>query len=238
MNEQELFEDIHAYCRKHSDKKTVEKYSRFFKEGYDAYGLTEKQLTDKVAELLRLPGMDLSPILRTAPLLLQTGKYEETSFAILLVHAYCNQFDRTTFKALEQWFEVGIINWAHCDVFCGLLMKEFFVRNIITLADLSGWRTAANKHQRRAVPVAMLHLLKTASDYRPLFKFIDPLMDDPEEKVQQGLGWFLREAWKLKPEPTETFLLKWKDRSPRKIFQYATEKMTPEEKKRFKKQRP
>jgi hypothetical protein len=41
MNAQELFDDIDAYCRQHADKTIVEKYSRFFKEGYDAWGLTE-----------------------------------------------------------------------------------------------------------------------------------------------------------------------------------------------------
>ena len=60
-------------------------------------------------------------------------------------------------------------------------------------------------------------------------------MMDPEKKVQQGLGWFLRESWKIKPKETETFLLKWKNNAPRTIFQYATEKMTAEEKKRFRK---
>jgi len=238
MNEQKLFADIHAYCQRHADPKIVQKYSRFFKEGYDAYGLTDQQLTDKVTALLNTPSINLPLILRTAPLLLKTGKYEETSFAILLVHAHRDQLNRKTFDAVEKWFNVGIVNWAHCDVLCSLLMKEFLARRIITLDDLSDWRTARNKHQRRAVPVAMLNLLKTAKDYRPLLKFIDPLMRDPEEKVQQGLGWFLREAWKLKPEPVEAFLLKHKNTAPRKVYQYATEKMTPEDKNRFKKQKP
>jgi 3-methyladenine DNA glycosylase AlkD len=58
-------------------------------------------------------------------------------------------------------------------------------------------------------------------------------MTDPEREVHQGTGWFLREAWKRKPEETEIFLLKWKDTAPRLIFQYATEKMTAEGKGRF-----
>jgi hypothetical protein len=36
---------------------------------------------------------------------------------------------------------------------------------------------------------------------------------------------------------TEAFLLKWKNEAPRLIYQYATEKMTAEEKKRFKKEK-
>jgi 3-methyladenine DNA glycosylase AlkD len=47
-----------------------------------------------------------------------------------------------------------------------------------------------------------------------LFSFIEPLMLDEQRVVQQGLGWFLREAWKLKRKETEAFLLKWKDESP------------------------
>ena len=95
-------------------------------------------------------------------------------------------------------------------------------------------KEAKNKYQRRAVPVSMINLLKSTSEYSTLFTFIEPLMLDSERMVHQGLGWFLREAWKLKRKETETFLLKWKNDAARRIFQYATEKMTAEEKKRFK----
>jgi 3-methyladenine DNA glycosylase AlkD len=79
----------------------------------------------------------------------------------------------------------------------------------------------------------MLAVLKKEKDYAPLLDFLRPLMMDEEKVVRQGLGWFLREAWKLQREPVEAFLLVWKDRAPRLIYQYATEKMTPEEKARF-----
>ena len=68
-----------------------------------------------------------------------------------------------------------------------------------------------------------------------MLAFIEPMMKDDERVVHQGLGWFLREAWKIDPEPVEVFLLKWKDISARLIFQYATEKMTKENKERFRK---
>jgi len=68
-----------------------------------------------------------------------------------------------------------------------------------------------------------------------LFRIIEPLMLDGEIFVQKGLGWFLREAWKIHPEETEEFLLKWKDTCGRTIIQYATEKMDKENKARFRK---
>jgi 3-methyladenine DNA glycosylase AlkD len=63
------------------------------------------------------------------------------------------------------------------------------------------------------------------------------MMMDPERVVHQGLGWFLREAWKKQAEPAENFLLKWKDSAARLIFQYATEKMALNEKSRFRKEK-
>jgi 3-methyladenine DNA glycosylase AlkD len=58
-------------------------------------------------------------------------------------------------------------------------------------------------------------------------------MTDKERVVHQGLGWFLREAWKRYPEPVEEFLMKWKDTAARLIFQYATEKMSKEYREKF-----
>jgi len=91
-----------------------------------------------------------------------------------------------------------------------------------------------NKYQRRAVPVAMLGLLKTVKNFKPLFEFIEPLMADEEKKIQQGLGWFLREAWKIKREELKVSA-EMEDEAPRTIYQYATEKMTVQEKQKLKK---
>ena len=235
MKTAELIDDIRVYCRANADKKVVAKYSRYFTEGYDAYGLSREKYEAEVQSLIRDNKVTMKQVLSAAKPLIQSGKYEETSFAIGLLKEFADQFDEKTFKKIEQWFTWGIINWAHCDVLCGFLITPLLEKKLITHQDFADWRRAQNTYQRRAVPVAMLPLLKTAKRYGPLFKFIDPLMMDSEKKVQQGLGWFLREAWKIKPKETEIFLMKWKDQAPRTIFQYATEKMTPAEKQKFRK---
>ena len=234
MKAAELYEDIRVYFIKHADKKQVERYARYFTEGFDAYGLTKEVFEDKLNSLINDSRISMRLALSTSKLLIKSGKYEETNFAICLLKEFSDQFDRKTLSHIEEWFKIGIVNWAHCDVLCGHLMTPLFEKKLICLDDLSDWRESENKYQRRAVPVTMLALLKECKSYKPLFRFIDPLMMDPEKKVQQGLGWFLRESWKIKRKETETFLMKWKNKAPRTIFQYATEKMTKEEKKRFK----
>jgi 3-methyladenine DNA glycosylase AlkD len=237
MKATELYGGIRDYCRVNANEAVVKKYARYFKEGYDAYGLTREQLEGKVASLLSDKNINMKLVLNASRLLVKSGKYEETSLAILLLKGFSEQFTPETFEEIGKWFEIGIINWGHTDVICGFLISQFFKENIISLDALSDWRTAKNKYQRRAVPVAMIELLKSTRDYAPFFAFIEPLMLDEQRVVQQGLGWFLREAWKLKRKETEAFLLKWKNDAARVIFQYATEKMTHEQKKRFKKEK-
>jgi 3-methyladenine DNA glycosylase AlkD len=79
----------------------------------------------------------------------------------------------------------------------------------------------------------MLGLVKKGDDVRPMLEYIRPMMLDDERVVHQGLGWFLREAWKKQPKPVEAFLLEYKDTAARLIFQYATEKMSPAARARF-----
>ncbi|HNX44066.1 MAG TPA: DNA alkylation repair protein [Bacteroidales bacterium] len=230
-----LFNDIRFYCTANASDEMVMKYSRYFREGYDAYGLSLDQLEEKVLDILEHEETTFDLILKTSRLLVKSPKYEETSFAILLTKAFAKHFTPDIFNEIEKWFENGITNWAHADVISGELLIIFLKKKLVSLQAFENWRTADNKFQRRAVPVTLIKLLKTTEDFTPLFSFIEPLMMDTEREVQQGLGWFLREAWKLQPEAAEIFLTKWKDSAPRLIFQYATEKMTAEQKKRFKK---
>jgi len=237
MTEEHLFNEIAKYGEKNADPALVQKYKRYFKEGYDAYGLNHEQVEVKVKEILALPDITQEFIFALSLLLVKSLKYEMTVIAIQLVRGYYKNWTITTFKTVEKWFSIGITNWAQTDYICGELMNLFFKSGLVDLDTISNWRTAENKFQRRAAVVSLIKPMKTSNDFQPFFNFIDPMMMDPEREVHQGLGWFLREAWKKQPEPTELFLLKWKNTAARLIFQYATEKMTPEGKQKFRKQK-
>lgn len=233
---QNIFNDIRAYCIKHSNPVLVERYARYFREGYDAYGLSEEILHKKVREVLdNHCGLGLKGFLDTGDLLIASGKYEEASFAILLVEEFKKKFTKSTLKHFGKWLEM-VKNWAHCDIMCGRLISYCLQNNIAEPADISSWRKSDYKFKRRAVPVSLIPLIKGENAEHQFFlDFAEPMMSDEERVVHQGLGWFLRETWKQNPVPVEEFLLKWKDTAPRLIFQYATEKMSPAQKQRFRK---
>jgi 3-methyladenine DNA glycosylase AlkD len=231
--------EVRNYCQEHADPAKAGKYARYFTEGYDAWGLLDKDdplFTSKQAQWLEeYKDIGLAGFLEAGKILFAGGKYEEGAVAIRFVAACKDAIDDEAASRLAEWYAAGIGNWAHNDVLCGVVLSPALADGRVHLDIFEAWRSSPLKYQRRAVPVAMLDLLKTKTPTGGLLDFIRPMMLDAERVVHQGLGWFLREAWKRDPKPVESFLLEWKDQAPRLIYQYATEKMTPEAKARFKK---
>jgi 3-methyladenine DNA glycosylase AlkD len=238
MKPEELYRELVDYGEANYNEANIRKYSRYFKDGvFISWGLKQELLYAKVDEIVARKGIDFNFMRETSKILVKGPKYEETSFAIVFYRKYSDEFSFETFRDIEKWFETGISNWGHCDVISGDLIFTLLNRKIITYKELKPWTLAKNKYQRRAAVVSLIKLLKTTDDFTRFFVQIEPLMSDPEREVHQGVGWFLREAWKLKKEVTEEFLMKWKDTSPRLIFQYACEKMSAVDKQRFRKAR-
>jgi 3-methyladenine DNA glycosylase AlkD len=236
----QVFSEIRAFCEVHADPERVRKYSRYFVEGYDCYGVDDKLPEWKACReqgLARLKQAGPAALLDACDLLVRPGKYEEVFTAIMFAADSSELYTPGFFVRIGKWFEKGIANWAEVDVLAGRVLSPFLVNGIVDFGALKLWADSPFKYQRRAVPVTLIGLLKGASDFGPLFRLIEPLMGDGEKVVQQGLGWFLREAWKKQPKPAEKFLLRYKDTCPRLIVQYATEKMDAEAKQRFKRAR-
>ena len=236
MDAIELKSQIVNFCINNGDLQIIKKYSRYFKEGYDAYGVPQPAFAEKIAEFKSSNQLSLPLLLESAPLLIKSGKYEETSFAIVLIELFKKEFDLQTFREIEKWFDIGISNWAHSDALCSAVLPYFLIKNIVPIDLFKVWKVSPQKFQRRSVPVIFIKVLKSGYQLNILLEFINSMMMDQERVVHQGLGWFLREAWKLHKVETEDFLMLWKDRAPRLIFQYATEKMEKPERLRFKRQ--
>lgn len=227
--------EIKEFCEKNMDAAVVKKYSRYFVEGYDAYGVAGKLLEAEHALLIKKyrAELGLAGFLDLGDRLVRTGKYEEASFAALFAEDFNEEYTAATFERLGNWLDKGVCNWAHADMMAGGIFSFFLMKKIVPYTALSAWRTAESKWKRRVVPVSLIKILKDIENIQELLDFLSPMMMMPEKVVHQGLGWFLREAWKLYPQPVEAYLLHWKDSAPRLIFQYATEKMTAEQKARF-----
>lgn len=234
-----LVQEIQDYCRAHANAEKAQKWERYFKEGYDAWGLLDRDDPLWHARLnewsTKYDALGLRGFFRAGELLFASGKFEEGSLAIKFILARRDQLDATAVKPLGKWFASGLANWGHADALCSEILAPLVKSGAVTMAALAPWRQSAHPYQRRAAAVAFLGLAKRGGHTAELLEFVRPLMSDGNRFVQQGVGWLLREMWKKEPQPVENFLLEFKDTAPRKIFQYATERMTAEQKVRFKK---
>ncbi len=228
-----VLEYAYDYCEQRYDQKLVDKYSRFFREGFDSFGLDESQ-THELAKLVSEKfGISLENIFELGQKLYQTGKFELGSIAFLILQKNLDQLQSQHWGKLQTWFDDGVCNWAQVDALCSRITPYFFEKKLIGTEDLTSWKSSKSRWTRRAVPVTLLCLCKTETA-ATLLKFIDDMMSEPERVVHQGLGWFLRELWKVAPLEVEKFLHKHKSHAARLIFQYATEKMDKEYRSQFK----
>lgn len=222
-----------------SDPERAAKNARFFREGYDAYGVSQEDILSLRDAVLNEWGekLGLTGILSLGDTLVTSDKYEEKSIAIILLPGFEKDFTRETLDNIGRWLDYAIVNWAHTDIIATTLIPVFYRRGIVSIHDMGSWALAPSRWKRRAYAVSLISLLDSTDDYSGILTSIEPLMTDTERVVNQGTGWLLREAWKRKPEPIESFLLDWKDIAPRVIYQYATEKMAKEDRVRFRREK-
>lgn len=232
---EEKIGEIRSFFKKNSDREIVKKYSRYFKEGFDGFGIETKTF-ERQRDIWLYSWKDdmcLEKYLNLGDELMRTGKFEEKSIAIAFIRSERENYTPKTFDRIGNWFETGISNWAITDVLCMYVLSSFLVDQIISLDDLKQWTDSKWEWKRRAVPVTLVELLKKGLEPSTALPIIEPLMLDDSEYVQKGIGTLLRGLWKKRPEEVEDFLLLWKDQCGRKIVQYATEKMDKEHRKKF-----
>ena len=233
----EKLKEIRDFCIKNSKQSNIDKYSRYFKDGFDGYGIDQKVYEAQrdlwIADWKK--EMTIGKYLELGDKLIQIGKYEEISFAISFLKSERENYIESTFDRIGKWFDYGISNWATTDVLCMLVLSSFFVDKVISFEQLKSWTNSDSEWKRRAVPVTLVELIKKDLKPNDAINLVESLMLDDSEYVQKGIGTLLRGLWKNYPVEIEDFLLKWKDKCGRLIIQYSTEKMDKEYRKKFRK---
>jgi len=231
--------EIRAFCEANSDPKIVQKYQKYFKEGYDGYGIDDKVFKRQIESWLEQwnDEMIIENYLDLGDELMKNGRFEEKHVAINFLKACREDYSKDTFERIGNWFDTGINNWATADVLCMLVLSNLLYDKVIGFNDLKTWIDATSEWKRRTVPVALVELDKLTKSLAltAAIELIEPLMLDNSEYVQKGIGTLLRGLWKKYPSEIEDFLMKWKDQCGRLIIQYATEKMEKEHRKQFRK---
>ena len=128
-----LEQEIITFLEEHQNPEIVRKYSRFFTEGYDAYGIDkdllpmqQKRWTEELSEKLGLDGF-----LDLGDRLVRREKYEPVILAILFLVPFRDSWTRETFCRVGSWLDEGICNWAQTDVLCQQILSPMLTDKVI-----------------------------------------------------------------------------------------------------------
>ena len=236
MKEHKL-KEIRSFCEAHKNQKNIDKYNRYFKNGFKGYGIDQKIFENQITVWTNKWDKEftIDDYLILGNGLIKQGSFEEVAFAIHFLKEKRDQYTEDTLHRIGLWFDIGIDNWASTDVLCMIVLSNFIIDKIVDPKIFMEWHSSESEWKRRAVPVTLNQLVRKNIDPILVLEIIDPQMMDSSTNVQKGLGTLLRTLWKKHPKKIEQFLLKWKNECPRTIIQYATEKMTKEHRLLFRK---
>jgi len=205
---------------------------RWFKETIKFYGLKSAN-TGKIAkaffaEVKDLPKEDVFPLCEQ---LWQSGYIEESGIACEWIQRFHKEFKPKDWATFEHWVDSYITNWAMCDVFCcggtgkGGTVATFLEMYPQYLKKLPTWAKSKNLWKRRAAAVSLITPAKKGLFHEDVFKIAEILLIDPEDMVQKGYGWMLKEAGSFDEQSVFQFVMKHKAIMPRTALRYAIEKM-------------
>lgn len=140
---------------------------------------------------------------------------------------------------LRGWTDF-IDNWAHSDVLSKVYSFLLDHHPELLLPQLKKWNRSTNPWKRRTSVVSTIYYAsprRTPPSPETVLSLIEPLLNDQDLYVQKGVGWQLREAYKLWPEKILAFLEEHVTELPAITFSYATEQLSTNDKERFKDQR-
>jgi 3-methyladenine DNA glycosylase AlkD len=223
-----ILERVRADLQAHVDEHTRQSFQRFFKETVKAYGVKTGTVhviaTRFLPEVKTLSKRDFFSLCER----LYASHYTEESFvaSILLPH-FIRDFKWSDLPCFKHWIDSYLDNWAAVDSFCNHTMGDFIEKYPKAIQELKKWTTSPNRWLRRAAAVSLIIPAKKGRYLPEAFLLADRLLLDPEDMVQKGYGWLLKEESRTHPDEVLQFILDRKDRMPRTALRYAIELLPP-----------
>jgi 3-methyladenine DNA glycosylase AlkD len=215
----------------HADPEIRKTSLRFFKEKITCYGMktsTVMAIAKKYwKEVKTRPKTEIFALCEE---LYKSGYIEESFIVSNWAYALSGRYEPGDFLVFRRWIETYISNWASCDGFCNHAMGDFIEQYPEYIEDLKDWTRSDNRWMRRAAAVSLIVPAKHGKFPDEAIAIADLLLTDPDDLVQKGYGWLLKEASRKHEDAVFAYVMKNRKVMPRTALRYAIELM-PKDKK-------
>ncbi len=230
----QVLADLQRAIRRQDKPNNRIDYQRFHKQPLEhPVGLRTPVLravsSEVFSDLKRLPVADL---LNICDDLLASGRRYMLFFAFDFADRSKRRLSKSDFSRLERWLKTYVADWGSCDHLCcgplGFLLfqHEELSPRAYRWTDLTRWWL------RRAAAVSLIVAVRNGTLIEEVFKTAGKLLNDPEDLVQKGYGWMLKEATRKFPSEVFDWVLARRKSMPRTALRYAVEKLPPAMKRR------
>lgn len=223
-----LTEEIIAEARRHYDAEKAEAAKRYFREPIDSWGLPMSLCKEVASHFYPRVRGNLALAIEVVGELHGHGVFEVAVVGDYMLTRMKKHLTPEHFDTFDGWVDT-LSNWANTDSLCTGLISETVRKDPKHVKRLLDWTSSENRWRRRASAVSLVPIARKGELLDDVFRLADRLMEDPDDMVQKGVGWLLKEATKKHPDEVREYLLTWRPRTSALILRYASEKL-PEEK--------
>jgi 3-methyladenine DNA glycosylase AlkD len=167
-------------------------------------------------------------LVRVADDLFRGEVLEEKVFAVFLLQTLTDELGDAELKLFESWLD-RISSWADHDALVHYLIAPMIAAEPGRAAYVVRWAKSKNRWHRRAACVALIQGTRQKLFFPHIVRLSNLLLSDPDDMVQKGLGWLLRETAKADATRTLPYLLQIREKAPRLVLRTACETLPPKQ---------
>jgi 3-methyladenine DNA glycosylase AlkD len=226
---QAILSEIRADLKDSIDPQTQKTFQRFFKEQVKAYGV-KTDVVGKIAKKhwTQVKTLGKAAIFGLCEELYRSDYTEEAFIVSFWMPNYLEHLSPNDLATFKGWIECYINNWAKCDGFCNHTIGDILQKYPETAKEVSSWSSSQNRWLKRASAVSFIVPAKQGMFLKEAFEISDKLLLDPDDLVQKGYGWLLKEESRKHQKEVFDYVVKNREVMPRTALRYAIELMPKE----------
>jgi len=147
---------------------------------------------------------------------------EEHNVGVYLLEPSAENYGKKELLRLQTWFP-RILSWADHDALVYGVISAIILNHPELIPNVFRWAKMNDRWHKRAACVALIRGTRVMLFRKEIERLTKILLNDPDDMVQKGLGWLLRETAKADPTGTVPFLMSIRAIAPRLVLRTACE---------------
>jgi len=236
---EKLINEIKIYLKDNAPNLTEEQKSRMYKilnssnPNFLGYGNKHSDIEKFVREIQNKYQPSYDEVFEIFKILIKSDVHDEKMAGIFLLNRFKKNFDKETIRMIQEIIPQTFDTWAITDTTMIRVIGPFLGKKgneELAEKTIYKWSISDNIWIRRASLVILLKIVMMKKRFNEdyIFEFIEKMLKYPEDYIQKGIGWLLKTCSKFNPDLIFNYLMKNKERFPRLILRYASEKLPKE----------